>query len=78
MPEISSLKRLCAWFRRLFPAAIKYQQKYILPNGQRLLTIAPTAVHYADEKGMWQEIDNTVQNALLGGKRVYQDTAGIG
>lgn len=56
----------------------KYQQEYILPNGQRLLTIAPTAVHYADEKDMWQEIDNTVQNALLGRKCVYQNTAGIG
>lgn len=55
----------------------EYQKEYILSNGQRLLTVYPTAVHYMDEEGMWQEIDNTLQTASLDGKRVYQNTAGI-
>lgn len=55
----------------------EYQKEYILSNGQRLLTVYPTAVHYMDEEGMWQEIDNTLQSASLDGKRVYQNTAGI-
>ena len=55
----------------------EYQKEYILSNGQRLLTVYPTAVHYMDGEGMWQEIDNTLQTASLDGKRVYQNTAGI-
>lgn len=55
----------------------EYQKEYILSNGQRLLTVYPTAVHYMDGEGMWQEIDNTLQTTSLDGKRVYQNTAGI-
>lgn len=55
----------------------EYQKEYILSNGQRLLTVYPTAVHYMDGEGMWQEIDNTLQTMSLDGKRVYQNTAGI-
>ena len=56
---------------------ISSRDEYILSNGQRLLTVYPTAVHYMDGEGMWQEIDNTLQTASLDGKRVYQNTAGI-
>ena len=55
----------------------KYQKEYILSNGQRLLTIYPTAVHYEDEDGLWQEIDNTLCTASVNGKSVYRNTAGI-
>lgn len=41
----------------------EYQKEYLLSNGQHLLTVYPTAVHYADENGEWQEIDNTLRSA---------------
>lgn len=45
----------------------EYQKEYLLSNGQHLLTVYPTAVHYADENGEWQEIDNTLRAASLDG-----------
>ena len=55
----------------------EYQKEYLLSNGQHLLTVYPTAVHYADENGEWQEIDNTLRAASLDGKRVYRNAAGL-
>ena len=39
----------------------KYQKEFLLSNGQHLLTVYPTAVHYEDAGGQWQEIDNTLK-----------------
>ena len=55
----------------------EYQKEYMLSNGQHLLTVYPTAVHYADENGEWQEIDNTLHATSMDGKRVYRNTAGL-
>lgn len=55
----------------------EYQKEYLLSNGQHLLTVYPTAVHYADENGEWQEIDNTLHATSMDGKRVYRNTAGL-
>lgn len=55
----------------------KYQKEYVLSNGLRLLTVYPTAVHYEDENGTWQEIDNTLKLKTVGGKRMYQNTSGL-
>lgn len=55
----------------------EYQKEYLLSNGQHLLTVYPTAVHYADENGKWQEIDNTLHATSMDGKRVYRNTAGL-
>ena len=55
----------------------EYQKEYMLSNGQHLLTVYPTAVHYADKNGEWQEIDNTLHATSMDGKRVYRNTAGL-
>lgn len=55
----------------------EYQKEYVLSNGQHLLTVYPTAVHYADENGEWREIDNTLQAASIDEKHVYRNTAGL-
>ena len=35
----------------------RFQKEYLLSNGQRMLAVYPTAVHY-EEDGEWKEIDN--------------------
>lgn len=55
----------------------EYQKEYMLSNGQHLLAVYPTAVHYADENGEWREIDNTLHATSMDGKRVYRNTAGL-
>ena len=55
----------------------KYQKEFLLSNGQHLLTVYPTAVHYEDAGGQWQEIDNTLKAATVNGKTAYRNTAGI-
>lgn len=37
----------------------EYQKEFLLSNGQRLLVLYPTPVHY-EENGQWEEIDNTL------------------
>ena len=55
----------------------KYQKEFLLSNGQHLLTVYPTAVHYEDGNGQWQEIDNTLKTASINGKTAYHNTAGV-
>ena len=55
----------------------KYQKEFLLSNGQHLLTVYPTAVHYEDAGGQWQEIDNTLKAATVNGKTAYRNTAGV-
>ena len=37
-----------------------YQKEFLLSNGQRMLAVYPTAIHY-QENGQWEEIDNTLR-----------------
>ena len=55
----------------------EYQKEYLLSNGQHLLTVYPTAAHYADKNAEWHEIDNTLHATSMDGKRVYRNTAGL-
>ena len=55
----------------------KYQKEFLLSNGQHLLTVYPTAVHYEDAGGQWKEIDNTLKAATVNGKTTYRNTAGV-
>lgn len=52
-----------------------YQKEFLLSNGQRMLTVYPTAVHY-QENGQWEEIDNTLRAERQNGSTVYRNTAG--
>ena len=52
-----------------------YQKEFLLSNGQRLLAVYPTAVHY-QENGQWEEIDNTLRAERQNGSTVYRNTAG--
>ena len=53
----------------------RFQKEYLLSNGQRMLAVYPTAVHY-EEDGEWKEIDNTLQREQRGSEDVYRNTAG--
>ena len=52
-----------------------YQKEFLLSNGQRMLAVYPTAVHY-QENGQWEEIDNTLRAERQNGSTVYHNTAG--
>ena len=52
-----------------------YQKEFLLSNGQRMLAVYPTAVHY-QENGQWEEIDNTLRAERQNGSTVYRNTAG--
>ena len=52
-----------------------YQKEFLLSNGQRMLAVYPTAVHY-QENGQWEEIDNTLRAERQNGNTVYRNTAG--
>ncbi len=53
----------------------RFQKEYLLSNGQRMLAVYPTAVHY-EENGEWKEIDNTLRREQRGSEDVYRNTAG--
>ena len=53
----------------------RFQKEYLLSNGQRMLAVYPTAVHY-EEDGEWKEIDNTLRREQRGSEDVYRNTAG--
>ena len=53
----------------------EYQKEFLLSNGQRLLVLYPTPVHY-EENGQWEEIDNTLLPVSEDEISVYQNTAG--
>ena len=53
-----------------------YQKEFLLSNGQRMLAVYPTAIHY-QENGQWEEIDNTLRLTTQNGSAVYRNTAGI-
>ena len=53
----------------------RFQKEYLLSNGQRMLAVYPTAVHY-EEDGEWKEIDNTLRREQCGSEDVYRNTAG--
>lgn len=53
----------------------RFQKEYLLSNGQRMLAVYPTAVHY-EEDGEWKEIDNTLRREQRGNEDVYRNTAG--
>ena len=53
----------------------RFQKEYLLSNGQRMLAVYPTAVHY-EEDGEWREIDNTLRREQRGNEDVYRNTAG--
>ena len=53
----------------------RFQKEYLLSNGQRMLAVYPTAVHY-EEDGEWREIDNTLRREQRGSEDVYRNTAG--
>ena len=52
-----------------------YQKEFLLSNGQRMLAVYSTAVHY-QENGQWEEIDNTLRAERQNGSTVYRNTAG--
>lgn len=52
-----------------------YQKEFLLSNGQRMLAVYPTAIHY-QENGQWEEIDNTLRAERQNGSTVYRNTAG--
>ena len=53
----------------------RFQKEYLLSNGQRMLAVYPTAVHY-EEDGEWKEIDNTLRREQRGSEDVYRNAAG--
>lgn len=53
-----------------------YQKEFLLSNGQWMLAVYPTAIHY-QENGQWEEIDNTLRLTTQNGSAVYRNTAGI-
>ena len=53
----------------------RFQKEYLLSNGQRMLAVYPTAVHY-EEDGEWKKIDNTLRREQRGSEDVYRNTAG--
>ncbi len=53
----------------------EFSKEYLLDNGQQLLMVYPTAVHY-EEDGNWMEIDNTLKAELVDGVQMYSNTSG--
>ena len=54
----------------------EFQKEYLLDNGQRLIVMYPTAVHY-EKDGQWEEIDNTLKASANTGRSVYRNTEGM-
>lgn len=53
----------------------EYSKEFKLSNGLHMATIYAEAVHY-NKEGIWENIDNTLQLAEIGGVPSYTNTAG--